>query len=186
MNPISSNFVVGEGFLWVAAILDWTGLIVLKPTLSIWWPSFSTRRSMKEGFPGAIIRVFVQNKELFDKLQDMLFGIWHGEIIMKINQRRSLKDRIFENGRNLLCENVWKSFKPMKSSIESKKLITRWKSSYFNRFVIQYSICICIHIINCRFVIFTSLASCVAKVSVAKVELIDPCLSWDVYNPKPF
>ena len=43
-------------------------------------------------------------RKLFDKLQPMWFGILHKKDIINLNQRKSLLNRIFEEGRHLFRE----------------------------------------------------------------------------------
>ena len=73
--------------------------------------------------------------KLFDKLQHMLFRIRHEEAFINLHQHRPFTDEIFEEVRYFMCESFKKSFKAIKSSIESKNIITRWKSSWLNSFI---------------------------------------------------
>ena len=62
-------------------------------------------------------------RKLFDKLQQQWSRVWHNWDTIKINQHRFLLDQIFEETKQLVCAKVSKTFKGVKSSIESKKFM---------------------------------------------------------------
>ena len=55
MKLIRATLPVGERILWIAAIFEWIGSIVLYP---ISCPRILTLRSMKKDFSGASLRLF--------------------------------------------------------------------------------------------------------------------------------
>ena len=139
------TFSSRKKFKWIAAILLWIGLLLLKP---IFWPEHFTVRNMKIGFSEKNSRCFRLVSSWIFLISCSICGL---EFDMgKISSINTSLDPCWitfsKKGDICWVARFGRPLTPCNfPSNEKKKLPARWNSSKTNGFTMQSSLCIRLH-----------------------------------------